>query len=181
MIELNPGIERSGKKLIFTSGKSKRGFLGIIVFAAIFVFVAVSESTSSDLRGGGAFLLVLFACILLLDSSRQWIAEFDLAARRIRIFRRSFGRWTKITVDCPFDQCSALGTFEYDSDGHRSYSVYVRSQSGTRHTIPTTNSTLNEAARVASELAASTGIPRLDIYVGPIYDSPDDNTSRRGG
>jgi len=67
MIELNPGIERSGKKLIFTSGKSKRGFLGIIVFAAIFAFVAVSESTSSDLRGGGHF------CWFFLHASCCWI------------------------------------------------------------------------------------------------------------
>jgi hypothetical protein len=179
MIEFNPGIERSGQKLIFTSGKSKSGFVGIIVVAAIFAIAAVSKSTPSDLLAV-VFLLVLIACISLPSASRQWIAEVDLTTRRIKVFQRSFDRWTRTTVDCRFDECSALGTFEYDSEGHLSYSVYVRLESGTRHTIPITNSTLNEAARVASRLSASTGIPRLDIYAGPIYISPDDNTSRGG-
>lgn len=179
MIELNPGIERSGQKLIFTSGKSRSGFVGIIVVGAIFAFAAVSGSALRDLRAV-AFLVILLACILLSSASRQWISEFGLTTRRLTIFRRSFDRWTKPTVDCSFDECSALGTFESDNDGHPSYSVYVKLEDGTRHTIPIANSTLNEAGRVASRLAASTGISRLDIYTGPIYISPDDNTSRSG-
>jgi len=180
MIELNPGIERSGQKLIFTSGKCcKSGFVGIIVVGAIFAFVAVSESASRDLCAL-AFLVFLFACILLPSASRQWTVEIDLTTRRIRVLRRSFDRWTKTIVDCSFDECSALGTFETDNDGHPSYCVYVKVEGGTRHTIPIANSTLNDAGRVASRLAASTGIPRLDIYAGRIYISPDDNTSRSG-
>lgn len=179
MIELNPGIERSGQKLIFTSGKSSRsGFVGIIVVGAIFAFVAVSESASRDLRAV-AFLVILFASILLLSASRQWTVEIDLTTRRIRVLRHSFDRWTKTIVDCSFDACSALGTFESDNDGHLSYSVYVKLEGGTRHAIPIANSTFREAGRVASRLAAATGIPRLDIYRGPTYVTPDDTTSRR--
>jgi hypothetical protein len=87
----------------------------------------------------------------------------------------------KTIVDCSLDECSALGTFETETDNRPSYSVYVKLKDGTRHTIPLTDSTLNEAARVASQLSAATGISRLDIYVGPIYISPDDNASRRDG
>ena len=159
--------------------KSNSGFLGIIIIMAILAIVAMSQSTSADFRAV-AFLLLLFACIALPNASRQWTAEIDLTTRRIRIFRRSFGRRTKTTVDCSFDECSALGTFESDNDGHPSYSVYVKLEGGTRHSVPIANSTLNEAGRVASQLAASTGIPRLDIYTGPIYITPEDTTSRGG-
>lgn len=121
----------------------------------------------------------LFACILLSLVTRGSIAEIDLGARRLKVSRRFLGRWTKTIVDCSLDECSALGTFETETDGPSAYSVYVKVADGTRQTIPLTDSTLNEAARVASQLSAATGIPRLDIYVGPIYISPDDNTSRR--
>jgi hypothetical protein len=96
------------------------------------------------------------------------------------VSRRFLGRWTKTIVDCPLDECRALGTFETETDGPSAYSLYVKVADGTRHTIPLTDSTLNEAARDASQLSAATGIPRLDIYAGPIYVSPDDNTSRPG-
>jgi hypothetical protein len=70
------------------------------------------------------------------NASRRWTAEIDLTTRRFRVSRRSFGRWTNTTLDCPFDECSALGTFEYDTEGHLSYSVYVKLKDGTRHAIP---------------------------------------------
>ena len=179
MVEVTPVIERSDRKLMFSSGKSKYGFFGIMAIAAIFAFAAVTKSTPADFRAV-AFVLALLACIALPDASRQWTAEFDLATRRMRIVRRSFGRRARTIVDCSFDECIALGTFEYNSDGHLSYDVYVKSGSGTRHTIPTAHSTLNDAARLASQLAASTGIPRVDIHSGPIYIRPDDDTSPKG-
>jgi hypothetical protein len=183
MVESNPGIGGSSQKLIFASGKPKfdsAGFLGVVIFAAISAVALISGSASASTIIALAFLLVLVACGALLRGSRQWIAEIDLTTRRLRVCRYSFDRRRRTTVDCPLDECSALGTFEYDTDGHLSYSVYVRSKDGTRHAIPIANSTLNEATRVASQLSASTGIPRLDIYAGAIYVSPDDNTSRSG-
>jgi len=180
MIDFNPGIEQSGQTLIFTSGKGKSAFPGLMVVAAILAFATLCYSTPTSLRAVAFFLLLIFACIAGASASRQWTTEIDLTTRRIRVFRRSFDRWTKTLVDCAFEECTALGTFEYDSDGHLSYDVYVRLENGTRHTIPIASSTLNEAARVASHLSTSTGIPRLDIYAGPIYISPDDNAPRRG-
>jgi len=183
MVESNPGIGRSSQKLIFDSGKPKiesAGFLGVIIFAAISAVALISGSASASTIIPLAFLLVLIAYGAFLHGPRQWIAEIDLTARRLRVYRYSFDRRTRITVDCSLDECSALGTFEYDTDGHLSYSVYVKSKDGRRHAIPIANSTLNEATRVASRLSASTGIPRLDIYAGAIYVSPEDDTSRRG-
>jgi hypothetical protein len=182
MAEQNSGIGPAGQTLIFTSRTPKFGsaaFLGIILFGAIFAFAAMSETTPAGVRMAVGFLLILVAGTVLLNASRQWTAEIDLASRRLRVFRRSFGRWTRTTVDCPLDECSALGTFEYESDGHFSYTVYVKLKDGTRQAIPLTNSALNEAARVASQLSARTGIPRLDIYVGPIYITPDDTASHQ--
>jgi hypothetical protein len=180
MVEGNPRIERSRKTLVFTSANPGFGPAAFIGFAAIFAFAIMSAPTPASEQIAVVFLLTLVSCILLLNASRRWTAEIVLTTRRFRVSRRSFGRWTKAIVDCPFDECSALGTFEYDADGHLSYSVYVKLKDGTRHAIPLANSTLNEAARVASQLSTATGIPRLDIYVGPIYISPDDDSSRRG-
>jgi hypothetical protein len=185
MVEGNSGIERSDQTLIFTTGKP--GF-GAAAFAGLIVAMAIATFTSGDLgtvatpgnTAGTVVALIFFACILFAAVTRRWIVEIDLGARRVRISRQFLGRWAKTTVDCPFDECSTLGTFEYDTDGHLSYSVYVKLKDGTRHAIPLRDATLNEAAQVASQLSATTGIPRLDIYVGPIYISPDDNTSRRG-
>jgi hypothetical protein len=115
-------------------------------------------------------MFIVYASILLLTITRQWTAEIDLDTRRLRIFRRSFGRWRQNIVDCSLDECTALGTIVYGNDGHFSYGVYVRLKSGARHAIPlgnpifTGSSTFSEAANVASQLSAATGIPRLDTW-----------------
>jgi hypothetical protein len=166
----------SGRTLTFVSGKpgfSAAAFASFIVALAI-ATLATGENTARALAG-----LVIFACILFAAVTRRWIAEIDLEARRLKVSRRVLGRWTRTIVDCPLDECRALGTFEYETDGPPSYNVYVELRDGTRHTIPLTDSTLNEAARLASQLSAATGIPRLDIYLGPTYIRPDDTTSRR--
>jgi hypothetical protein len=178
MVEGNPWIERSAKTLVFTSGEPGISPAALIGFAAIFAFAIMSAPTPASVPIAAMFLLVFGA--LIVNASRRWTTEIDLTTRRIRVSRRSFGRWTNTTLDCPFDECSALGTFEYDTEGHLSYNVYVKLKDGTRHAIPLSDSTLSDAARVASQLSDATGIPRLDIYAGPIYVSPDDDSSRRG-
>jgi hypothetical protein len=161
MVEGNPGV-KSGQTLIFSSGKPEFGAaaFGIMVFAI--AFVADSSNTWSMPANAGAVGFLFIACILGLSVSRQWTAEIDMAARRLRISRRSFGRWTRTIVDCPLDECSVFGTIEYNTDGHVSYGVYVQLKGGTRHAIPVKKSTFNEAASVASQLSTATGIPRLD-------------------
>jgi hypothetical protein len=171
MAESNPHIERSGRKFVFASGEplfNSVGSLILVVVSAIFVIAiyvlaqggAVTPSASEN---GGIFIFLLFfAGIAFHLATRQWIAEIDLTARWIKITRRSFGRWTKAVVDCPLDECTAFGTIEYNTDGHISYGAYVQLSNGRQHAIPLTNSTFAEAARVASQLSAATGIPRLD-------------------
>jgi len=179
MAELNPTIAHPDQKLIFATGRRRFGSLGLITAAAIFAVVVLRQSTPAEF-GVVACLLVFLWCISLPSAVSRWTVEFDLATRRLKIVRRSLGRWTTTIVDCSFDECIALGTFEYNTEGHLAYDVYVRSASGTRHAIPIPHSTLNEAARIASELSASTGIPRLDIYPGPIYIRRDDDRPRGG-
>src|SRR5713101_71511 len=174
----------SGRTLTFVSGQP--GF-GAVALAGLIIAVGIATFASGDLAtvatpgntAGSLVLIIFFACILFSAVSRRWMAEIDFGARRLRISRLFLGRWTRVVVDRSLDECSAIGTFETQTDDRPVYSVYVELTDGTRHTIPLTDSTLSEAARVASQLSATTGIPRLDIYVGPIYISPDDNTSRR--
>jgi hypothetical protein len=135
----------------------------LIVGIYIYAFATGSTPTPSLPVNAGVFIaLLLFACIFFHVVTRQWIAEIDLIARRLKISRRSFGRWTKAIVNCPLDECSKLGTIEYNTDGHVSYGVYVELKQGTRHAIPLQSSTFKEATRVASKLTEATGIPTLD-------------------
>jgi hypothetical protein len=165
MIEDHPF--RSGQALTFTSGKPT--FRTIVLFG-FFAVLAIVTFTTGNLRtvatpGNEAVLvvvLIFFASILFLMTTRQWTAEIDLDTRRLRIFHRFFGRWKREIVDCSLDECSALGTIAYNNDGHVSYGVYVQLKPGARHAIPIRNPTLSEAASVASQLSAATGIPRLD-------------------
>jgi hypothetical protein len=133
----------------------------MMIFAV--AFVSDSSNTWSMSANAGAVLVFIFiAFIIGVSMSRQWTAEIDMAARRLRISRLSFGRWTKTIVDCPLDQCDAFGTIEYNAEGKISYGAYVQLKSGRKHAIPLKDSTFREAARVASQLSAATGIPRLD-------------------
>jgi hypothetical protein len=167
MVEGNSGIERSDQTLTFVSGKS--GF-GAVTLTGVIVAVAIATLATGDLgtvatpgnTAGSVVLLIFFACILLSIVTRQGIAEIDLGARRLKVSRRFLGRWTKVVVDRSLDECRALGTIAYDTDGSPSYGVYIELVDGTRHAIPLENSTFKEAAKVASQLSTATGIPRLD-------------------
>jgi hypothetical protein len=164
---------RSGQTLTFASGKP--GFRAIVLFGFIAVLAIVAFTTGNSRTvappenpAGLVIMFIVYASILFLKITRQWTAEIDLDKRRLRIFRRSFGRWRRNIVDCSLDECSALGTIVHDNGEHFSYGVYVRLKSGARHAIPfgsftfMGSSALSEAASVASQLSAATGIPRLD-------------------
>ena len=164
---------RSGQILTFASGKPGfRTFVlaGFIALLTIVAFITGNSRTVAppENPAGLVVLFIFFASILFLKITRQWTAEIDLDTRRLRIFRVFFGRWRRDMVDCSLDECAALGMIEYDNDGHVSYGVYVRLKSGARHAIPLPSftfmgsSTFSEAASVASQLSAATGIPRLD-------------------
>jgi hypothetical protein len=166
MVEDNPDIQRSGQPLVFTSGRSGfRTAASIGMFIVIGMLALTTEDyniSSTATRGGLVFALLILTYIGLVIASRQWIAEVNMAARKLKISRRTFGRWTKTMVECPLDECNAFGTIEYNTDGQSSYGVYVELKHGTRHAIPLRDSTFKEAARVASQLSTATGIPRLD-------------------
>jgi len=173
MAESYPHIEQPAQKLIFASREpmfNSVGSLGLLICCAILVvgihvyaLAARSTTTFSLPENAGIFIaLLFFACIFFHVVTRQWIAEIELIARRLKISRRSFGRWTKAIVDCSLDECAAFGTIEYNTDGHIAYGVYVQLTNGRRHAIQLTNSHFVEAARVASRLSEAAGIPRLD-------------------
>jgi hypothetical protein len=164
IMEATPGIERCGPTLIFSSGKPGVGW---VAFLCALIFAAALAADSSDAwsiptHGGAVIGILLIAGIIGVSLSRQWTAEIDMAARRLKISRRSLGRWTKTVVDCPLDECTAFGTIEYNTEGQISYGAYVQLKSGRQHAIPLKTSAFKEAAKVASQLSAATGIPRLD-------------------
>jgi hypothetical protein len=163
---------RSGQTLTFASGKPRFRtivLVGFIALLAIVAFITGNSRTGAppENAAGLVVMFIVFSSILFLKITRQWTAEIDLDTRRLRIFPRSFGRWKREIVDCSLDECRALGTTAYDNDGHF-YGVYMRLKSGARHAIPLGSSTFmggstfSEAASVAAQLSAATGIPRLD-------------------
>jgi hypothetical protein len=127
------------------------------------IVAAGSVGSSKPGSTGEAVGCFLMAAILILTTLRRWTAEIDLRTRTLKISRRSFGLWTKTTLQCSLDQCRQLGTIGYDTDGYLSYGVYVELTDGTRHAIPTRDSTFHEAGRVAARMSNFTKIPRLDI------------------
>jgi hypothetical protein len=116
--------------------------------------VAMTALTGSDQ------MLVYSSYDLVL---RQWTVEIDLHRKRLRRFRQWFGFWIKTVVDCPFDDCVAVGTAEYNSDGHMTYGAYFKLKDGSWHAIPTRANSFEAAASVIRQVSAATGIPRLDI------------------
>jgi hypothetical protein len=164
MVEGNPGTDTSGQTLIFSSGKAgfnAVAFFCIMIFAVAFVADS-SNNWSMPANAGAVIGMLLLASVIGVSVSRQWTAEIDMAARRLKISRLSLGRWTRTIVDCPLDECVAFGTIEYNTEGQISYGAYVQLKNGRKHAIPLKNSTFGEAASVASRLSSATGIPRLD-------------------
>jgi hypothetical protein len=94
---------------------------------------------------------------------RQWTAEIDLAMKRLRLSRRWFGRWEKTVVDCSLDDCIALGTVEYNTEGNITYGTYFKLRDGGWHAIPVKGHSFEEALAVVKEVSVATKIPRLDI------------------
>jgi hypothetical protein len=157
----SPGRE-GGPVLRFETGRSPiKWIVPIGAFTIAGLAIAFAPASSDTTSGGVVIACFLVALMFSLIASSRWIAEIDLRTRTIRLSKRSFGRWTRV-VDRPFDQCRALGRIEYETDGHRSYGVYVELTDGTRHAIPLKDSSFEEAGHVASQLTDATGITRLD-------------------
>ena len=165
MIVSHPTV-RNGK-LTYVSPKPGLAevFFGIFIAAAL-VSVLGNGVTGTLVTPGGTagsvIVLVFFAILFLLAVTRRRIVEFDLVDRKLTISQSRFGRPDKLILDCPLDQCRALGRIGCETDGHTSYGVYVELLSGRRHDIPVKEKTVQEAGRVAARLSDATGIPRLD-------------------
>jgi len=94
---------------------------------------------------------------------RQWTFEIDRDQKRLRLFRQWFGLWGRTVVDCPFEDCVAVGTVEYNSDGYMTYGAYFKLIDGSWHAIPTRGNSFEAAASVVRQVSGAIGIPRLDI------------------
>jgi hypothetical protein len=162
MSERAPPGAQSGSVLRFETGRSPiKWIVPIGAFAVAGLALAFAPDSSAATSGGAVIGCILLAIMFSLIASSRWIAEIDLRTQTIRLSKRSFGRWTRV-VDRPFNQCRRLGRIEYETDGHRSYGVYVELTDGTRHAIPLKDSSFEEAGHVASQLTDATGITRLD-------------------
>jgi len=66
-------------------------------------------------------------------------------------------------IDCSLDDCIAVGTVEYNTDGHITYGTYFKLRDGSWHAIPVQGHSFEEALAVVKDVSAATEIPRLDI------------------
>jgi hypothetical protein len=159
MVEVTSPNERFKPILVF---ERKRSVVIWMIPAGLVALAVVEARSGTIVEGGSVILWLLLACMFFSIASQRTTVHIDLRARRLRILRRFLGRWGKTIVDCPFDQCRAIGRIEYENDGPSSYGVYVELLSGRQHDIPVKERTVQEAGRVAAQLANVTGIPRLD-------------------
>lgn len=166
MLVSHPTVPK--RKLTYVSPKPGLGeaLFGILVAAGLVSVLGNSVMGTLVTPGGTAgsvIVLLFFAILFLLAVTRRRIVEFDLVDRKLTITQSWFGPPNKLILDCPLDQCRALGRIGYETDGHASYGVYVELLSGRRYDIPVNEKTIQEAGRVAARLSDASGIPRLDI------------------
>ena len=159
----NPHIERTGQRLTFVSRTSVVVQLAGMAFlaAASFVFATGNSDTlaTPGNTAGMVVVLVFFGCILVANSTRRWTLEVDLVKRRLRLTRQFLNLWTRTIVDCPFDQCRALGIIIYEAEGRTSCSAYFQLKNSQRHAIPLHKMTFTEITAFIQDLSAETGIP----------------------
>ncbi len=159
MAEVTLPNERFEPVLVF---ERRRSVAIWMIPAGLVAMTVVAACSGSTVAGGSAVLWLLLACMFVSIASRRTSVHIDLRTRRLKILQRILGRPAKTTVDCPLAECRVLGRIEYETEGHFSYGVYVELLSGRRHDIPVREPTIQEAGRVAAQLAEATGIPRLD-------------------
>src|SRR5438270_2432763 len=123
----------------------KRSAIIWMIAVSLVAVAVVAASSGEAVAAGSVVLWLLLACMFFSIASQRTTVRIDLRARRPTILRRLLGRWGRTIVDCPLDQCRALGRIEYESDGHALYGVYVELLSGRRHDIPVNDTTIQEA------------------------------------
>ena len=166
-------LSKSSQTLTLVLGKLLFGgalFAAPIVLLAVAFFTdqASATLTTSEIWIANVAVATFLVWLLGLAIRGQWIAEIDPATGRLRIFKHFAIRWaaspswSRVFMDCAFDECSALGTVQYNDDRGIPYGLYVEFKRGGMYDFPLQGSTLSEAAKVAAELSAATGIPRRD-------------------
>jgi hypothetical protein len=164
-------IERAGQILFVKSGEpmsiGSQAVIGFVAFiwTGLPAIAALTKRSITPLMPENASVLVamLFVfSIFSVHASRQWTTEVNTESRTLKIFRRPFGLWEKTILNCRFEDCSALGIIECETEGVFSYEVYIQYKFGEQHLMPLKNSTYEAAARIAMQLSVATGIPRLD-------------------
>jgi hypothetical protein len=166
-------LSKSSQPLTLVLGKLRFGvalFAAPLVLLAVLFFTDMTWATlvTSTTSLGEVAVVIFLVCMLDLAVRGQWIAEIDPATGRLRIFKhfamrwRANPSWSRIFMDCSFDECSALGTVQYNDDRGIPYGLYVEFKRGGQYDFPLQGSTLSEAAKVAAELSAATGIPVRD-------------------
>jgi hypothetical protein len=165
MAECDVRFERQDKVLVLDSGRPPTNASFLVGFAALLVMfflmaTSLQEGHTYLYVASGIFFILLMCGFAFAMASRQWVAEFDTAVRRLKISRLLFGR-TRVIVDCPFDECHSLGTTRHGSEGQLDFGLYIQLKNGSRHKIVATTA-FSPAAKLASQLSAATGIPRFD-------------------
>jgi hypothetical protein len=138
--------------------------LAFVALAAMcFGIISILQGTHTYVYAASGIFIILFVCgILFAMASRTWVTEVDTTIRRLKITRQVLG-WTKVIVDCSFEECSTLGTSKRDTEEGITYGLHILLKNGNRYRI-LSNSTLGSAAKLALRLSVATGIPRFDTH-----------------
>ena len=177
MDNTSPRIERTGHCFTLTSGIGSpfKVLLGLVLLvAAALVLTAANHplATSGGTAAEVVFLLVV-GCILLASSARQSILEIDLATCRLRLTRRFLALPTRTIVDRPFEECRALGTILYNTNGRFTWTAFFQMENSQRHAIPLPKMTFTETKAFVRELSAATGIPFEETPMVEIVQTAD--------
>lgn len=116
-------------KIAFNSGGGFLPMDAVILAGAIAIAVAIVAAAafaSTTTAGGSVLAMFLVVPMLLLAVWRQSIVEFDIGTKRLKVVRLLCGRWSRMKVDCSFDDCETLGIIEYNHEGQTSFGAFFQ-------------------------------------------------------
>ena len=154
MDDTTPPFERDGHRFTFVSAAASPVVLALGVAAAIGAAIALATGHFAE-----AMVIAFFAAIFLANVARRSVLEIDLTTRRLRLTRSCLTLWTRTIVDRRFEECRALGTILYNTDGRYTWTAFFQVENSQRHAIPLPRMAFAETKAFVRDLSAKTGIP----------------------
>jgi hypothetical protein len=147
------------RELIFVAGKPGISQVAFASLLALMIGVGMTQTSgSSDLVIIVLFFMLIF---VIARATKRWIVRIDADACRLIIMSRLFRVWPTFTAHFSFEECTKVWAEEdVVGDGERRISVVFELGERGVHVAPVDTASLSDAAKLADQISALTGIVR---------------------